>query len=78
MSTSLQALLAASPILAAAILLLGLRWSARNAMPVVYLTAVVIAMFFWEMSFNRILASTIQGMIVTVSVLWIIFGAINN
>lgn len=76
MSTSLQAFLAASPILAAAILLLGLRWSARNAMPVVYLTAVIIAMFFWEMSLNRVLASTIQGMIVTVSVLWIIFGAI--
>ncbi len=28
------------------------------------------------MSFNRIMASSIQGLLVTVSVLWIIFGAI--
>ncbi|MGB3210834.1 MAG: L-lactate permease [Desulforhopalus sp.] len=76
MSTSIQALLAATPIIIAAILLIGLRWSARRAMPVVYLTAAAIALFFWDMSFNRILASSLQGIIVTVSVLWIIFGAI--
>src|SRR5690554_6925960 len=28
------------------------------------------------MSFNRVLASTLQGLVVTVGVLWIIFGAI--
>lgn len=76
MPTSIQALLAASPIIAAAILLLGLHWSARRAMPVVYLTAVVVALLFWDMTFTRVMASTIQGMLVTVSVLWIIFGAI--
>ena len=31
--------------------------------------------FFWEMSFNRIL-STFQGLIITIGILWIIFGAI--
>ncbi len=76
MSTSIQALLAAAPIIVAAILLLGLHWSARRAMPVVYLVAGAIALLFWDMSFNRVLASTIQGVIVTVAVLWIIFGAI--
>jgi lactate permease len=76
MSTSFQALLAATPIIVAGILLLGFHWSARRAMPVVYLTAAAIALYFWEMSFNRVLASSLQGIIVTISVLWIIFGAI--
>lgn len=76
MSTALQALLAAAPIIMAAVLLVGLHWPARRAMPVVYLTAAGIALFFWEMSFNRVLASTVQGMLVTISVLYIIFGAI--
>lgn len=76
MSAAIQALLAATPIIVAAVLLVGLHWPARRAMPIVYLTAAGIALFFWEMSFNRVLASTIQGMIVTAAVLWIIFGAI--
>lgn len=76
MSTSIQALLAATPIIVAAVLLVGMHWSARRAMPVVYLTAAAIALVFWEMSFTRVLASTLQGIVVTISVLWIIFGAI--
>ena len=76
MPTSIQALLAATPILVAAILLVGLNWPARRAMPVVYLTAAGIALTFWDMTVTRVLASSLQGLIVTVAVLWIIFGAI--
>lgn len=76
MSTSIQALLAATPILVAAILLVGLQWPARRAMPVVYLAAAAIALYFWEMSATRVLASSLQGIVVTIAVLWIIFGAI--
>lgn len=76
MSTSIQALLAATPILVAAILLVGFQWPAKRAMPVVYLAAAAIALYFWEMSFNRVLASSLQGIVVTIAVLWIIFGAI--
>ncbi len=70
------AFLAATPILVAAILLVGLNWPARRAMPVVYLTAAVIAITVWDMSFTRVLASTFQGALITIAVLWIIFGAI--
>lgn len=70
------AFLAFSPILLAAILLVGLRWPAKRAMPVVYLLTAGIALFAWDMSFNRVLASTLQGLIITIGVLWIIFGAI--
>ena len=76
MSIALQAILAFTPILLAAILLVGLHWPAKRAMPIVYVATAAIAYFAWEMSFNRIVASSIQGLLVTVSVLWIIFGAI--
>lgn len=76
MSMGLQALLAFMPILLAAILLVGLNWPAKRAMPAVFIATALIALFAWEMSFNRILASTVQGFLITASVLWIIFGAI--
>lgn len=76
MSSGLLALLAISPILLAAILLIGLRWPAKYAMPLVYLLTAGIGLYAWDMSFNRIIASTVQGLIITGGVLWIIFGAI--
>ena len=76
MSSGLLALLAFSPILLAAILLIGLRWPAKRAMPLVYLLTAGIALTVWDMSFNRVLASTLQGLVITGGVLWIIFGAI--
>lgn len=76
MSTGLLALLAFSPILLAAILLIGLRWPAKSAMPLVYLLTACVGLFAWDMSFNRVLASTVQGLLITLGLLWIIFGAI--
>jgi lactate permease len=76
MSLGLQAFFAVLPILFAGILLVGLRISAKKAMPLVYISAVAVAFVVWEVSFNRVLASTIEGMLITLSVLWIIFGAI--
>lgn len=76
MSEPLLALLAFTPILLAGVLLVGLHWPARRAMPLVFLVTAVIGYFVWHMSLTRIVASTLQGLLVTVSVLWIIFGAI--
>ena len=76
MSSALLAVLAFAPILLAGVLLIGLRWSARTAMPVVYVVTALIALFAWDMSFNRVLSSTLQGLVITLSLLWIIFGAI--
>ncbi|HLD66570.1 MAG TPA: L-lactate permease [Pseudomonas sp.] len=76
MSAGLLALFAFSPILLAGILLVGLSWPARRAMPLVYLLTAAIGLYVWDMSFNRILASTVQGLVITAGVLWIIFGAI--
>jgi lactate permease len=76
MSTGLFAFFAFVPILLAGVLLIGLRWPARQAMPLVYLASVGIALFAWDMSFNRVLASSLQGLVITLGLLWIIFGAI--
>ncbi|MCK0106569.1 MAG: L-lactate permease [Marinobacter sp.] len=76
MSSGLLALLAFAPILLAGILLLGLRWPARTAMPVVFLATAVLGYTAWDMTLNRIFASTLQGLVITIGVLWIIFGAI--
>jgi len=70
------ALFAFLPILLAAILLIGFRWPARTAMPLVYLVTAAIGFFVWNMSAGRILASTLQGLVITLGLLWIIFGAI--
>jgi lactate permease len=76
MSLSLQAFLAFLPILIAGILLIGIRWPARIAMPLVYLITVFIAFLVWSMNTTHIVASTIQGLFITFDILWIIFGAI--
>ncbi|WP_133493349.1 L-lactate permease [Alcanivorax sp. 24] len=76
MQPGLLALFAFSPIVLAALLLIGLRWPARRAMPVVYLFTALIALLVWDMSLNRLLASTLQGLVITIGLLWIIFGAL--
>ncbi|MCH8126666.1 L-lactate permease [candidate division KSB1 bacterium] len=76
MTLTLQAFLAVLPILTAAILLVGLRWPARIAMPIVYVVAVIIAFFAWGVSATHVAASTIQGLFITFDILYIIFGAL--
>ncbi|MBF4334986.1 L-lactate permease [Vibrio anguillarum] len=76
MNETLLALVAFSPIVVAAILLVGLNWPAKKAMPVAFALTVAIALTFWDMSANRVLASVLQGFGITISVLWIVFGAI--
>ncbi|PMR70352.1 L-lactate permease [Halomonas heilongjiangensis] len=76
MTDTTLALLAFVPLVLAGVLLIGFRVAARTAMPVVFVVTALIGLFAWEMTFNRVLASTLQGLILTVSILWIIFGAI--
>jgi lactate permease len=76
MEIGTQALFAALPRFLAALFLVGRRMPAKKAMPIVYLATTAIAYFIWEVTFNRILASTLEGLFITISVLWIIFGAI--
>lgn len=76
MELGLQALLAFTPIALSGVLLVGLGWSAKRAMPLVYVVTALIALTAWGVSLNRVLAATLEGFIITVQVLWIIFGAL--
>ena len=76
MSLTLQALVAVAPILLAAVLLVGFRVPAKWAMPLVYITAVVLAWAVWRVDLSHIGASTVQGLFIAVDILAIIFGAI--
>tara|TARA_B100000989_G_scaffold298164_1_gene286384 strand:+ start:545 stop:2239 length:1695 start_codon:yes stop_codon:yes gene_type:complete len=76
MFNELLVFFAFGPILLSGILLVGFRISAKIAMPFVFLFTVGIALFIWEMTFFRVLASSFQGFVITIGILWIIFGAI--
>ncbi|RQW04532.1 L-lactate permease [candidate division KSB1 bacterium] len=76
MNYTIQALIAFIPIGVAALLLVGFRWPAKRAMPVVYILTAGFALAIWKMDIWRILASSIQGLFITFDILWIIFGAI--
>lgn len=76
MQQTTLAMLASFPLILAAILLVGMRMSAKRAMPLVFAVACIIAFFIWDMSPSRIAASTLQGLIMAASMLWVVFGAI--
>ncbi|PFG11434.1 MULTISPECIES: L-lactate permease [unclassified Marinobacter] len=76
MSQTLLSLLAFFPLVLAGILLIGFRWPAKHAMPVVFVVTVIIALLAWDMTVIRVIASSLQGLVLTAAILWIIFGAI--
>lgn len=76
MNETLLALIAFSPILITGVLLVGLNWPAKHAMPLAFALTALIALFVWDMSATRVIASSLQGLTITVAVLWIVFGAI--
>ncbi|WP_107786076.1 L-lactate permease [Nitrosomonas ureae] len=76
MNQSLLSFLAFLPLMLAAGLLVGFNWPARRAMPLTFIITVMIALIAWKMPLNRVIASALQGLILTGSILWIIFGAI--
>jgi lactate permease len=76
MTLGTQVLLAVFPIFLAGVLLVGFRIPARWAMPLVYVTAVVIALTAWQMETVIVAAASIQGLFLTFDLLFIIFGAL--
>ena len=76
MNDSVLAFLAFLPILVAAVFLVGLRWPASRAMPLAYLTCVGLAVFVWQLPGTQIAASSVKGLLITLQLLYIIFGAI--
>jgi len=76
MTLGVQALLALFPIALGGVLLVGFRVPAKHAMPAAYIAAVGVALVAWQMSLQRVMAASIQGLFLTFDLLFIIFGAI--
>ncbi len=64
------------PIVLAGVLIIGLRIAAKFVMPIALAVTIVIAYYVWDFSGLNIIASTIQGLFISVEILYIIFGAI--
>ena len=76
MNQTVYGLLALLPIVLSGIFLIGLQWSAKKTMPIILAVTAAIALFIWDMTFNRVSSSILEGSVITVSVLWIVFGAL--
>ena len=76
MHPSFLAFLSFLPILTVAVLLVGLRWPASRAMPICYGLAAGLALLIWQIPVTRVAASSINGLVVALSLLYIVFGAI--
>ena len=76
MNTAVLALLALLPIVTVAVFLVGLRWPASRAMPLSYAVAIVLALAVWRVPALQVVAASINGLIVALTLLYIIFGAI--
>jgi lactate permease len=69
-------LLAIAPIAGVLFLVAALHWPARRAMPPALLITVAAALFVWQVPGMTVLASVIQGLLATFSILYIVFGAL--
>ncbi|MFN7035840.1 MAG: L-lactate permease [Bellilinea sp.] len=74
--TVLTTLTALTPILAIFILLVLLRLPASKAMPLSLFITAILALLVWRVPFLHIAASVLEGLIISLSILWILFGAI--
>lgn len=76
MATGVEILLAATPLLLVAVLLVGLLWPATRAMPIAWVAALGVGYAVWDMPANWLGAASIAGAMTAVQILWIVFGAL--
>ncbi|MFC0525045.1 L-lactate permease [Pontibacillus salicampi] len=67
---------AVMPILAVFFFLILLRWPASIAMPISLVLTSMFAFIFWKVPLLQIAAASMEGIIIAISILWIVFGAI--
>ena len=70
------ALIAAIPILLTIVMTVGLNVPAKKALPIAWLSIVIIGLFYWQMDVQHIVSYTVTGFLGSIDTLLIIFGAI--
>ena len=68
--------LALAPILVVFILLIVMRLPAKISMSIAYLVTALLAFFIWHASGAQVAAATVNGIIVALTILFIVFAAI--
>jgi len=76
MSVGTLALLSVIPIAIIFILMVGFRWSATKAMPLSFFIALALVLFVWETPLNWVLASSLNGVVIALKIIFIVFGAL--
>jgi len=76
MSAGILALIASLPIVAIFALMVGFRWPATRAMPVAFLITLLLAVTIWNTPGNWILAASVNGLVIAIKILFIVFGAL--
>ncbi|MCL3782653.1 L-lactate permease [Prolixibacteraceae bacterium JC049] len=72
----MNAILAFTPILLTIVLMAGFNWGAKKALPLSWLLAVIIALFYWKIDIINVTAYSFFGVLKALDILIIIFGAI--
>lgn len=72
----MYALLAFIPILFCVVAMAVLNWPAKYAMPVTWLLVAILGLAFWGMNLFSVTAYTLAGLLSSIEVLIVIFGAI--
>ena len=70
------AIIATLPIVIVGLLMVVFSWPAKRAMPVGWVTAVIIAAIGWDMPVRWLAAATLGGFINAIDILIIVFGAL--
>lgn len=70
------AIVAFLPILATLVLMTAFNWSAKNSLIVSWLMAGALAFFFWDINFKALTATSLYGVLKSLDVLIIVFGAV--
>jgi len=76
MPAFIQFLLASLPIVLTVVLMGVYLWSAKKAMPIAWVLAGAIALAVWRVDVIRVVASAVQGALMSIDILIIVFGAI--
>lgn len=77
MTIGILALLSAAPIAAMFITMVGFRWPATKAMPFAFVVALILILFVWETPINWVLASSLNGVVIALKIIFIVFGALT-
>ncbi|GAB7009978.1 L-lactate permease [Halorubrum trueperi] len=76
MTTGVDIVVAALPLLLAGVLLIGFLWPATRAMPLAWVAALVVGYTAWSMPVNWLAAASAVGVMTAFEILWIVFGAL--